>query len=734
MHLTAAVCIFLSAIVAAGADPAMPDRFKPGRFAPDPAFEARVDALLARMTLAEKIGQLRQGGWSPDFDLQQARTGIIGSLTNADDPHAIAEIQKAARASRLGIPILLTHNTVHGFRTLFPVPIGLAATFDPTLVETASKWAGHEASAVGLHWTLGPMVDVSRDPRWGRVVEGPGEDPYLASLMSAAQVRGFLRGGIMASLKHYVGYGAAEAGRDYNSTEISVPTLHDLYLPPFKAGVDAGAQSVMAAFNALNGTPATANKHTLTDILKTDWGFDGFVISDWDSVLELINHGHAADAADAARKAILSGLDVEMAGDMFKSSLAGEVAAGRVPLANVDEAVRRVLRVKFRMGLFDKPDPDPKAAAAELLTSGALAAARQAAIESFVLLKNDGDLLPIRPKVRRIAVVGGIADTPSDHMGSWGANGQQDDVVTTLSALKRRFEPSGVSVSYAAGCDGACKTTEGFAAATTVARNADLIVAVLGEPWYMTAEGTSRTRLGLPGRQQELLEALVATGKPVALVVFGGRPMTIGWAAEHVLSILYAWSPGTAGGLAMADVLSGDVSPSGKLPMTMPRAVGQIPIYYNHLPTGRPATDDHYSSKYIDEEVSPLYPFGYGLSYGRFSYANLAIDRRKVKRGETMEVSVDVTNNGPREGREAVQLYVHDLVGTKSRPIRELKAIDKITIAPGQTRRVSLRVPVDTLGFHLDDGRYVVETGAFRIYVGGSSRADLSASFDLEDN
>ncbi|MEJ1159894.1 glycoside hydrolase family 3 N-terminal domain-containing protein [Prosthecomicrobium sp. N25] len=723
----AAVLSLLTGLALAAPAPASEPAPRP--FARDPGVEARIDALLARMTLAEKVGQLRQGGYAVGFDVEQARSGIIGSITNPVDPYEIAKIQKAARESRLGIPILIANNVIHGFRTLFPVPLGLAATFDPDLVETASEWAGRESAAVGLHWTLAPMVDLSRDPRWGRVVEGPGEDPHLAGRMAAAQVRGFLKGGIMASLKHYAGYGAAEAGRDYNSTEIAPNTLRDLYLPPFRAGVEAGALSVMSAFNALNGTPATAHKGLIDGILKTEWRFDGFVISDWDSVWELINHGHAADFPDAARKAILAGLDVEMAGDMFKTSLAAEVEAGRVPLARLDEAVRRVLRVKVRMGLFDRPDPDPAAAAAKLFTPEAQATARAAAVGSMVLLKNRWDVLPIAPTVRRIAVVGSLADSPADHMGSWGADGRQDDAVPTLGALRARAG-SAVEITYAPGCKPDCRTDEGFAEAVEAARRADLVVAVLGEPWWLTAEGTSRTRLGLPNRQQALLEAVAATGKPVVLVVLAGRPMAITWAAEHVDAILYAFSPGTMGGPAIADVLFGDAAPSGKLPMTMPRAVGQIPLYYNHLPTGRPPTGDHYSSKYIDEEVTPLYPFGFGLSYTTFAYADLKVPAT-VRPGDTLQVSVDVTNTGRRAGSEVVQLYVRDLVGTKSRPVKELKAFRKIALASGETRRVRLDVPVADLGFHLDDGRYVVEPGRFRIFVGGSSTATMSADFDL---
>lgn len=720
----------LAAVLACLALPVAAAELPAGRFPADPAVEARIDALLAKMTLDEKIGQMRQGGWSPDFNLDEARSGIIGSLTNAEDPYAIAAIQGAARASRLGIPLLFTHNVIHGFRTLFPVPLGLAATFDPALVEEASTWAGRESAAAGLHWTLGPMVDLTRDPRWGRVVEGAGEDPYLASLMSAAQVRGLAKGGITVSLKHYVGYGAAEAGRDYNSTYIPTAELHDLYLPPFKAGVEAGAQTVMAAFNALNGLPATANPKTLDGILKKDWGFDGFVISDWDSVMELKLHGVAGSDAEAARLAVNAGIDVEMAGDMFKNTLKDEIAAGRVAEARVDDAVRRVLRVKFRLGLFDKPDADPDAAAAQMVTPAARATARKIAADSIILLKNDRDLLPLKP-VRKLAVIGAIADEPGDHMGSWGAAGRREDTVTTLAALKTALPDT--DIAYHPGCDDACAKDFDFTGAVQTAMSADLVVAVLGEPWYMTAEGTSRTKLGLPGRQQDLLDRLTATGKPVILVVLAGRPMAISDAVEHVSAILYAFSPGTEGGNAIVDVLTGKVSPAGKLPMTMPRSVGQIPIYYAHLPTGRPATADHYSSKYIDEAVGPLFPFGYGLSYGRFSYADLTVETPKLPRSGTVAVSVTVRNNGAMTAREAVQLYTHDRVASLSRPIRELKAIAKVELAPGESRRVRLEVPAENLGFHRDDGSYVVEPGDFDVYVGGSSEATLAGAFEIVD-
>jgi len=704
--------------------------FAPGRFAADAGIDARVEALLARMTLTEKVGQLRMGGWSPEFDVEEARSGSIGSLTGPPDGDASAAAQKAARASRLGIPLLLADNVIHGFRTIMPAPIGLAATFDPALIEAAYAWSGHEAAAIGLNWTLGPMVDVSRDPRWGRVVEGPGEDPYLASRVSAAAVSGLLRGGIVASLKHFVGYGAAEAGRDYNSTWIPRGLLHDLYLPPFKAGIDAGAATVMAAFNALNGLPATANPLTLSQILKHDWGFDGIAISDWDSVWELQNHGLARDGAEATRKAVNAGLDVEMAGDMLKDNLANEVLAGRVPLSRVDDAVRRVLRLKVRLGLFDRPDPDPAKAAAELLTPGAVKTAREAAAASMVLLENRNATLPLRPDLKRIALIGSMAAAPSDHMGPWGANGREADVVTTLAGLKARA-PEGTEVLFAPGCDRECKTEDGFAEAIATARTADVVVAVMGETWYHTAEGASRTRLDLPGHYEQLLEALVGTGKPVVLVVLGGRPMTITWAAAHASAILYAWFPGTEGGAAIADVLYGDVDPSGRLPMTIPRAVGQIPIYYAHLPTGRPASNDQYSSKYIDEENSPLYPFGYGLSYTQFRYADLAVMAPEVPIGGTVAAEVTLTNVGARAGTEVVQLYVRDRVAGLSRPVKELKAFTKVTLPAASSRRIRLDVPVSELAYHTDDGAEVIDPGPFQLWIGGSSEATLSAPFTV---
>ena len=697
----------------------------------DARIERRIDALVERMTLEEKLGQMSQGGWAPDFDLKEAESGIIGSLTNADDPVVIGRIQAAARKSRLGIPILMTHNVIHGFRTLFPVPIAMAASFDPALVRETARWAGRESAAVGLHWTLAPMVDISRDPRWGRVVEGAGEDVFLGSMMAAAQVAGLREGGIIASLKHYVGYGAAEAGRDYNSTSIPRVELRDTYLPPFHAGIAAGGATIMAAFNALNGTPATANRWTLDQVLKREWGFDGFVISDWDSIIELMKHGVAGSRAEAAEKALMAGVDVDMAGELFRDELPALVKAGRVPMARIDDAVRRVLRVKFRLGLFDRPDPDPAAADTQLLTPAAREAARRAARETIVLLRNDGDLLPLAPKAKRIALVGGAAADPSDHMGSWGAAARQGDTVTTLAALQTRASAGGYTLTYARGCADDCTSTEGFDEAVQRAGEADLVIAVLGEPWYMTAEGTSRTRLGLPNRQQELLERLVATGKPVVLVVFAGRPMALTWAAEHVPAILYAWAPGTEGGNGIADLLFGDASPSARLPMTMPRAVGQIPVYYDHLPTGRPATDDRYSSRYIDEENAPLYPFGYGLSYTRFTYADVAVTAPKPDRQGVLEVAVTVANTGARAGKEVVQLYVRDLVASRSRPVRQLKAFDKVALAPGESRRVTLRVPIDRLGFHDEEGGYRVEPGRFEVYLGGDSRAPLVGGFEL---
>ena len=702
---------------------------------PDPAIEARIAEIVSRMTLEEKVGQMSMGSWTASLDAGEIDRGELGAMANMPDAATTAAWQARARASRLGIPLLFARDVIHGYRTLFPVPLGLAASFDPAVWETAARLTAAEASAQGQNLAFGPMVDVSRDPRWGRVVEGPGEDAFLAGAFAAASVKGLAEGGLGATLKHFAGYGAVRAGRDYAEADVSTPTLHDLYLPPFRAGLDAGAPVVMAAFNALNGVPLVVNRRMLTGLLKQDWGFDGFVVSDWDSIRELMNHGVATDGERAAERAVMAGLDMEMAGHYFRDHLPALVRSGRVPMARIDDAVTRILRVKFRLGLFDpaeqRHDADPAAAEAALARPETRTAARDLARRSIVLLKNDGDILPLARTGRHVAVIGAAARDPSDHMGAWGALAREKEAPVLYDELKRRLVPAGATVTYAEGCDDECTEVDGFARAVEAARRADVVVAVLGEPWFMTAESTSRTKIGLPNHQQALLDRLAATGRPIVLVVFAGRPMVLTAAVAKVRAILYAFSPGTMGGPALADLLLGDANPSARLPITLPRSVGQVPISYDELPTGRPRgldADDDLWSRYIDEDNAPLYPFGFGLSYTRFGYGDLTLAADHVGPSETIVAEVAVTNRGTRPGREIVQLYVHQREASRSRPVRQLKGIVPVELAPGETKRVRLTVPVADLAFHDDDGASRLEPGVFDLFVGGSSRATLQTT------
>lgn len=702
----------------------------------DPALEARIADLLSRMTLEEKVGQMFMEACPEDLAGPRLEEGAFGAMLNCAKAETMADAQARARKSRLGIPLLFGRDVIHGYRTLFPMPLGLAAGFDPEVWTTAAEMTAREAAGHGLNLAFGPMIDVSRDGRWGRVVEGPGEDPWLAARFAEAQVRGQHHGGIGSALKHFVGYGAARAGRDYAEADISDSMLGDVYLPPFRAGLENGAEVVMAAFGALNGVPGTANRRTLTDLLKTRWGFDGFVLSDWDAIHELLKHGLAATTEDAVEKAVNAGLDMEIAGLAIPENLPGLVRSGRVSQARVDDAVTRILRVKFRMGLFDtaaRPDIAPPIA---LAAPEIRAAARDIARRSIVLLKNDRNLLPLVKLPKRIAVIGRAAMDASDHMGAWGALADQTDTPLLVEELRRRLAPHGTKVVYSMGCDDDClEPDEGeFAEAVAEARKADLIVAMLGEPWYMTAESTSRTRLGLPNHQQALLDRLAATGRPVLLITLAGRPMVMTEAMPKARAVFYAYSPGTMAAPALVDLILGEASPSARLPMSLPRAVGQLPMSYDALPTGRPTPlikDDDLWARYIDEEITPLFPFGYGLSYTSFTYGDLRLAADRLGRKDTLVAEVAVTNTGKRPGREIVQLYVHDLVAARSRPVRELKGLGRVDLAPGETKRVKIEVPVADLGYNDDDGHYVVEPGRFRVFVGGSSLADLQTEFDV---
>jgi beta-glucosidase len=696
------------------------------------AIERRIDALLAKMTLEEKVGQLHLSGRGDGFDLNQVKSGRMGGVLNFVVPSEILAVQKAARESRLKIPVIIGLDAVHGFSTYFPLPLGQAATWNPGLIEQAAYWTGREAAAAGVNWTFAPMVDMSRDPRWGRLLEGAGEDPYLASVVAVARTRGYQRGGVAATVKHFVGYGAVEGGRDYNSTWIPTSLLHDLHLPPFKAAFEAGAMTAMAAFTALNGVPTTAHRPMLTGLLRDQWRFRGFVTSDFGSITELRLHGIARDDAEAARKALLAGIDMDMMGDVYLKHLGAEVKAGRVPMTALNEAVRRVLRVKFHLGLFEKPDVDPAAAPALMQTQGAREVALQAAREGIMLLKNDRETLPISSAVKSIAVIGAMA-RPEDERVWTDPAGLGRRVIQALpDALKERL-PADVAVGYEPAFSKACGTA--FAdkeAALRLAAASNLIVVMLGEDCEFMGEAASRTNLGLPGVQQELLEALVATRKPVVLVLATGRPLVLSWADAHVAAIVQTFHGGTEGRTAIADVLTGKVNPSGRTPMSFPRSVGQIPVYYSQLPTGRPQKiRERYESIYMDEANEALYPFGYGLSYSTFRYGEPRLSQRNVPLNGTVDVAIDVTNTGSREGQEVVQLYIRRPVASRSRPLRELKAFEKVAIKPGETRTVRFKLAVAQFGFHDDNGRFVTEPGEVEIYLGGSSQATAKALLQL---
>jgi beta-glucosidase len=700
------------------------------------AHEERIDALLARMTLEEKLGQLTQYTASePQLDELIAR-GLVGSVFNFGGAAATNRLQRiATQQSRLGIPLLFGHDVIHGYRTIFPNPLAIAATWDPAAAELTARTAAREARAAGIRWTFAPMVDIARDPRWGRIAEGAGEDPFLGSAMARAQVRGFQGAdpaagdAVLACAKHFAAYGAAEAGRDYNTTDLSERTLREVYLPPFRAAVDEGVASLMTGFNAINGVPATVNAHLLQSILREEWGFDGFVVSDYEAVEQLIPHGVAATAEEAAVKSILAGVDMNMVDGAY-TTLARAVEEGRLPEAVVDRAVRRVLRAKAQAGLFSTPLTPEDGEARVTLLPAHREAARSVAEKAIVLLRNEGDLLPLSKTVGTLALIGPFVDDGQQMLGSWYAAGKGEESTTILQAVRGEVSPK-TRVLHEKGIDILEGTDEGIANAVAAAREADVVVAFLGEAGRMSGEARSRVSLAMQGRQQELLEALVATGKPVVLVVKSGRPLAIEWAAEHVPAILYGWFLGTEAGPALANVLFGDVSPSGKLPVTIPRSVGQIPIYYNHLRTGRPATEGEYTSKYIDSPNEPLWPFGHGLSYTTFRYGDLRLDADSMTATGSITVSAAVTNRGARPADEIVQLYLADPVASLSRPVKELKGFQRISLRPGETKRLSFTITREALEF-FDGERWVAEPGTFRVWIGPSSQEGLEGRFELE--
>jgi beta-glucosidase len=657
----------------------------------------------------------------------------VGSFLGVHGAAYTREMQRVAvEESRAGIPLLFAHDVIHGFRTLFPVSLAEAASWDEAAVERAARIGAVEAAAAGLHWTFAPMVDIGRDARWGRVVEGAGEDPYLGSVMAAARVRGFQGGDlsdsltILATAKHFVAYGAAEAGRDYNTVDVSERTLREVFLPPFKAAVEAGAESVMGAFNEISGIPMHAHDQLNNAVLRREWGWDGVYVSDYTGVMELIPHGVAADSVHAGILGLNAGVDIDMVSGIYIRHLPEAVRAGRLDEAVVDESVRRVLRAKYRLGLFDDPYrySDEGREARLTLAPEHIAEARDMARRSIVLLRNapyeGAPVLPLRKDLRTLAVIGALAEDRRSALGSWAAAGRVDDVVSVLDGI--RAAVPGTNVVYAPGAPVEAPDRSGFADAVRLAGEADAVILVLGEHQDMSAEARNRTSLDLPGVQHELLEAVHATGKPLVVVLMNGRPLSIPWLDEHVPAIVEAWYLGVQMGPAVADVLFGDYNPAGRLPMTFPRTVGQVPIYYNHKNTGRPpAEEERYTSKYIDVHWTPLYPFGHGLSYTTFEYANLRLSRSRIEAHEPLEVSVDVANTGHRAGDEVVQLYLRDDVASVTRPVRELRGFERITLGPGETRTVRFTLGPEDLAFYDQQMRRVVEPGSFTVWVGASS-------------
>lgn len=701
----------------------------------DRAIEAKITALMARMTLTEKVGQLNFPSYAfpREPQLEAVRQGRIGGLLNVVNPAHVKDFEAVIQSSRLKIPLLFAIDAIHSFHIAFPTPIAWAATWRPELAESAAEAIALETAQTGVNLTFAPMIDISRDPRWGRVIEGAGEDPMLGAAFAAARVRGYRKGGLATSAKHFVGYGAPEGGRDYNGAQISAPELFDRYIPPFQAAIEAGSETVMASFNTVNGVPVTANRRLITDVLKTRLRFDGLVMSDFAAIMELKNHGVAADLADAARRALHAGIDLDMESKAYDRHLEAAVKVGKVPMSEVDAAVRRVLRVKYRMGLFEDSPGGVRKIPAKMDEETVRKRARAVALESFVLLKNNGATLPITKESGTVALIGAAALATKDHSWYGPAALEKPRTETLLDALKARIgnrQTLLFSEAFADACGQAFKDKEH---ALATARAADVVVLIVAEDCTVSGEGVSRADLTLSGVQQEMLDALATVGKPIALVVETGRPLALSAANDEVASMLIAWHPGTEGRTALADVLVGETAPSGKLPMTFPRSVGQIPISYSDLPTSRPPTGDRFTTGYVDEKPTPLYPFGHGLSYTTFAYSGLKVSAPGVRPNGKIEVRVDVKNTGLRAGQEVVQLYTRQTVASRSRPMRELKAFEKIALEPGEQRTVRFLLKASDLGYHDEDGNKVVEAGPIRVFAGGSSTAELEAGFEITD-
>ena len=724
---------------------------KPSTIGSSADVESRVEKILSQMTLAEKIGQMNQvsaGGDVANY-AEALRQGQIGSILNEVDPVKINEFQRiSVEESRLGIPLLVGRDVIHGFHTVFPIPLGLAATFDPQLVEEGARVAAVEATGQGVRWTFSPMLDIARDPRWGRIAEGSGEDTWLDSRMAEAMVYGYQgrtadATSMAACIKHFVGYGAAEGGRDYNSTFLTERQLRNFYLPPFEAAVKAGAMTLMTSFNDNDGVPSTGNAVVVKDVLRGEWGFDGLVVTDWDSMGEMIAHGFGVDRKDVAEKAIKAGVDMDMMTFGFLSHLEELVRSGAVKESAIDQAVRNILRVKVMLGLFEHPYVDVEAGKAVQYAPAHLASALKTAEESVVLLKNDGVLPLDRASVRNILVTGPMADAPHDQLGTWAFDGEKDHTITPLSALQERFPGK---VTYVPGLTYSREKRERFDEVVAAARRADVVLVFLGEEAILSGEAHSLADLNLKGSQSELLAALKSAGKPVVATVMAGRPLTIERDLPNCNALLYAFHPGTMGGPALSNLIFGYAVPSGKTPITFLRTVGQAPLYYNHNMTGRPYNGETLlddipaeagqtslgnTSYYLDYGAYPLFPFGYGLSYTTFAYSGLALDRETYGVDDTITVSFTLANTGGVEGTEVVQVYVRDLVGSITRPVKELKHFQRETLKAGESRKLEVEIPVSDLAFVGLDGVKKVEPGEFRLWVAGDSASGEPVSFNV---
>lgn len=721
-----------------------------------------INNLMKRMTLQEKIGQLNLP--SVGFDItgptlskgveEKIKKGLVGGVFNTYTPIAVRKLQEmAVTQTRMKIPLLFGYDVIHGHRTIFPVNLGLAATWNPSLVETTARAAAEEATADGLNWVFSPMVDITRDPRWGRVSEGSGEDPFLGSIMARAMVSGYQQNDltknntVMACVKHFALYGAAEGGRDYNTVDMSKVKMYNEYLPPYKAAVDAGVGSVMTSFNEIDGIPASANKWLLTDLLRQQWGFKGLVVTDYTAINEMVNHG-MGDNKKVTELALKAGVDMDMVGEEFLNYAEQLVKQGKISEKTIDDACRRILEAKYKLGLFDDPyryvseERNKK----EMMSEDKLKLSKQAAIESMVLLKNQGGILPLN-KEKKVAFIGPLVKDQRNLIGSWSGAGDYKKAISIWSALEgKNFN----NILFAKGCNlvddtalikklnphGAMLRSDSLSPqqlideAVKTAYQADVVVAVLGEPFGMSGEAASVTDIRLLPNQLNLLQALKKTGKPIVLVLMNGRPLDLSWEDENTDAILETWYAGTMAGPAITDILFGEANPSGKLTMTFPRNAGQIPVYYNHKNTGRPFDPNQkYTSKYLDAPNTPLFPFGYGLSYTTFQYSSISMSKDTLKAGEKIIASVNITNTGKRTGKETVQLYIRDVVGSITRPVKELTGFQQITLAPGETRKVSFNITVNDLKFYNSDLKYVYEPGAFKVYIGTNSEDVQAAEF-----